>query len=586
VAAGVAVRAWQYLANASLGVDEAALARNIIGRPVFALFARLDFGQVAPPGFLLVEKAAVLALGDSEFVLRLFPFVCGLASLPLFHEVAKHFLERGARVLAVALFSLGLPFVYYSSQVKPYAGDVAAALVVPWLAIGLRERDVTRRRALMFASAGVVLPWFSYGAAFALIGTAIFLMVHAVDDRSRLRQTLCCVVPWTVSAGVAAAVASRNLSSADAAFMQRYWAAGFMPAGVSNGDALRWMWNSVQGVYGSFSNAPPTLDGGMHFRRPWIFALLTVCGAAALMFRRRAHAALLLAPLVVVLAASAAHRYPFAGRVALFVVPSLLIPAAAGADFIARVASRVVGPLAVGVFAVLAVFPLYAVVTNHPPDRQEHLRPVMEYVARHRHASDPIYVYYGAAQGFLYYAARHGFRDGEYEVGRCAMDEPRSYLADVDRLRGNSRVWMIFSHSLQGAREIRLIVGYLDAVGRRLEAVPPVATNAQLSAGAYAFLYDLSGVPSPAVTRTTYAVPADWNTRSRAWLCYGPMTPMTSSVDYARSRSRISFRRRRSFRLARRIAPAMNGANSLENPVGSPRFRNVIRVAPPIDSHV
>ena len=36
----------------------------------------------------------------------------------------------------------------------------------------------------------------------------------------------------------------------------------------------------------------------------------------------------------------------------------------------------------------------------------------------------------------------------------------------------------------------------------------------------------------------------------------------------------------RSFRFARRIAPAMKGASHLENPVGVPRFRRVIRVAP------
>jgi len=47
---------------------------------------------------------------------------------------------------------------------------------------------------------------------------------------------------------------------------------------------------------------------------------------------------------------------------------------------------------------------------------------------------------------------------------------------------------------------------------------------------------------------------------------------------HGRLRSRISFRRRRSLRLARRMAVAMNGANSFENPVGSPRLRNVMRV--------
>lgn len=51
--------------------------------------------------------------------------------------------------------------------------------------------------------------------------------------------------------------------------------------------------------------------------------------------------------------------------------------------------------------------------------------------------------------------------------------------------------------------------------------------------------------------------------------------------------SRIDFSRARSFRFARRIAAAINGATILEKPLGSPRFRRVIRVrCSPTDSQV
>jgi hypothetical protein len=55
----------------------------------------------------------------------------------------------------------------------------------------------------------------------------------------------------------------------------------------------------------------------------------------------------------------------------------------------------------------------------------------------------------------------------------------------------------------------------------------------------------------------------------------------------AEPRSRTIFSRARSFRFALRTAADMNGANSVEKPLGSPRFRSVIRVAPPAtDSQV
>jgi hypothetical protein len=53
------------------------------------------------------------------------------------------------------------------------------------------------------------------------------------------------------------------------------------------------------------------------------------------------------------------------------------------------------------------------------------------------------------------------------------------------------------------------------------------------------------------------------------------------------SRSRTPFSRVRSFRFARRIAIAMNGAATFEKPEGVPRLRSVIRVAASsTDSHV
>ena len=87
---------WQYVSHASLWIDEAALARNIIDRPVSALFFPLDYAQVAPPGFLLIQKAVVLTIGASEYALRLFPLLCGVAALLVFARLAHYLLDAWA----------------------------------------------------------------------------------------------------------------------------------------------------------------------------------------------------------------------------------------------------------------------------------------------------------------------------------------------------------------------------------------------------------------------------------------------------------------------------------------------------------
>ena len=50
-------------------MDEAAVASNVLDRTVPALLTPLDYGRVAPPGFLLAARLALF--GTSEYSLRL-----------------------------------------------------------------------------------------------------------------------------------------------------------------------------------------------------------------------------------------------------------------------------------------------------------------------------------------------------------------------------------------------------------------------------------------------------------------------------------------------------------------------------------
>src|SRR5438876_3852759 len=89
---GILLRVTQYLANRSLWHDEALLALNLIDRSLSQATKPLDFGQVAPVGFLLAEIIATRVLGLSEYVLRLFPLVCGILSIPAFVWLARRIL--------------------------------------------------------------------------------------------------------------------------------------------------------------------------------------------------------------------------------------------------------------------------------------------------------------------------------------------------------------------------------------------------------------------------------------------------------------------------------------------------------------
>ena len=93
VALGVALRVREYASDRSLWLDESWLALNIVDRPLAQLFGDLSFNQAAPPGFLLIERTSVALFGPTEYALRLFPLLCGIAALPLFARFAQSLLR-------------------------------------------------------------------------------------------------------------------------------------------------------------------------------------------------------------------------------------------------------------------------------------------------------------------------------------------------------------------------------------------------------------------------------------------------------------------------------------------------------------
>jgi Dolichyl-phosphate-mannose-protein mannosyltransferase len=200
---GTGLRLWQYVGNPSLVLDELALARNILDRSIWSLVSMpLSYDQVAPKGFLLIEKLASSTLGPSDYVLRLFPQICALIALVAFWRLAKAVLgETSGTPIAVALFATAVPLVVLSSFVKQYSTDVAAAVFLTWLGLDL-QRHITIRRALWAGLGGACAVWFSQATIFILfaVGTALLVAVFQ-QYKIKSSQTLALVAMLSMWGG-------------------------------------------------------------------------------------------------------------------------------------------------------------------------------------------------------------------------------------------------------------------------------------------------------------------------------------------------------------------------------------------------
>ncbi len=457
---GAALRLWQWGAEGSLWLDEIALSRSILARSVRELVQYpLAFDQVAPLGFLAAVKLSTLAFGTGERALWLVPLIGGLAGLLLFQRLAERALRGTAVPLAMALFALALSMIRYSAEVKQYGLDATAAVGLTLLALDLRTRDRSIGRLVLAGSAGLAVIWFSQASVIVMAGMGAALAVAWLIERDRrsLRALLVTVPIWAAASLIALLIANCSMTPATLAFMNDFWRGGFLPMPPRLSTAGPWLWQRLPELFSD----PWTL----RYPVAWVFALLAVIGIAALWRQQRDAALLIAAPFVMTLIAAIAQRYPFRTRLVVFLVPSAILAAAAGAGWIADAAAR--RSKLAGALVIVAVLtpPLLAIADARLPSRVDNYRPLYAHLQANRRPGDTVYVSFLANSSAIYYGPGYGLRPGEYRLGACDRDDTRAYLRDLDRFRGRSRVWVIarYGPAMRVPREA--IARYLTTIG-------------------------------------------------------------------------------------------------------------------------
>lgn len=512
---GALLRLWQYAAGASLWADEANLALNIVERSVGRLLGPLDYRQIAPPGWLLLQKAVVTLLGEGEHALRLVPFVGSLVALPLSWHVARRTLPPGlAPPLALGLVATGLPFIVYAAQVKPYSTDVAVALGLLALALAVSLRGASPGRVLALGAAGAVAPWVSYPAVLVNGGLLIALSAAVLlrRDRASLGRLGLVALAWAASGAGALAWARGTVTPEDAVYLQQFWARDFMPLPPRELWDLGWPIARLTTVYGG---------GGLRYPAPGFFLVLGALGAWGLWRGARDRAWLVLGPILVTLGAATLHAYPFEPRVVLFLFPFFLMLTAAGPDALGRLVGRSPGRVAAVTAAACAALALVGLGRSQLPHAPEPLAPVLETMRRAWQPGDRAYVYYGGEKAFVYYARRLGIAPGDYVLGRCAREDPRAYLRELDLFRGGRRVWVVMTHAVP--EETAAIGDYLDRIGTRRESFEAGRVPGGRRADrARVELYDLSDPTRlAAATAETFPMPPPaGGGQGAAWSCH------------------------------------------------------------------
>jgi hypothetical protein len=485
VALGIGLRLWQMTGGASLWGDEVALARNIVERSYTDLLRPLDYGQVAPPGFLLLEKLTWSVLGGSDWTLRLVPLLAAIVSVFLFRGLALRVVRPAAALLAVAMFSLGMPFIFYGATVKQYSSDVAVALALTLGTLAIARSSAPRGRLAVLGTAGFLAVWISSPAVLVVtgLGATLFALHLARRDVDARRIVWLVLVPWALGAGGAAVFAVQSLDPGTRLYMHEWWRSGFAPLSSPIMLGLRWLWYDVlSGPYG-----PLVMD----YRLASGFVLLGLVGTGRLWRVDRGTAMILAAPVAVTFLAAIAQQYPFQERLILFLTPGYLLWASAGAETVAawlRSHARAAGWM---FLALVLESPLERIVADHPVYRVTETRQLYSWLRGHWQQGDALWVknpamlWYWALLGITARDTLSGITARDTVMSGCWPEEPRKVLREIDRLRGRPRAWLL------GARNRDIPLPYADSIGWRRDGLR-VAPVSRYGRPVEVWLYDFS----------------------------------------------------------------------------------------------
>ena len=320
LALGVCARVAQYVQYNSLGLDEAALAFSIVTKSYGELFGPLHQGQMAPPLYLIVVKLCAQLFGENEYALRLPSLLASLVGLGVFYALAASCVDRRAAILGTAFFATSGHLIFYAYQCKPYASDVCVFMIVVWASLWVHQREpLTWRHAGIYGLVGAVCVWASYPAAFVMAGAGGALLVHALltKDYDGLSKVSAAVAMWVASFALLYFVNVRAITDQGAHMenMDIFWKDGFMPLPPMERHEFAWFKERFLLFF--------WMPGG--FRLTGLAGFAFLVGVYALWKRDRVACAAFVLPIVVTLLVSGLHKYPFEGRMTLFLSPTLFL---------------------------------------------------------------------------------------------------------------------------------------------------------------------------------------------------------------------------------------------------------------------
>ncbi len=493
---GVTLTTVQYLGRSSMYLDELASAKNIETRNYYQLATEsLDFNQVAPIGFLLIEKAFISIFGTSDYAHRFLPWLASILSIFLFWQISQRFLRGVYLHSALLLFCSSVSVFFLGTSAKHYSCELAAVLFLVWAGLSFSPNK-TQGWYWSVGMLGALSSLLSFPVAVMVPGVlALLYFKHKSEKSALLNSYLPIALLWLLGASLNLiygkyVVADRQVFT----LMHDYWqqkssgtsGEGFPPS-LNPLRLLTWIVKNTVGLIGAFLFLVPP--------RPLFALSLTtfLCSLPGVVYaakRKGFGTSVLLLPYLVGIALAVFEFYPWIHRVGLYSIWPFLILFPMGLMAIDHWLKRIVVSKITKVlsFALPAMILLIVLVVGQPPIIFQPAEPVLKELKKDMEPGDIIYVYTKGRYAMERYGPKVGL---DHWIAGNFYPQASAYKKDPNVLKGKKRVWFFYTQWTQEQPFTDSIRVYLESMGKQLKVIskPEGKVGQDLAA---AYLYDLS----------------------------------------------------------------------------------------------
>jgi len=430
---GLSLSLYQFFFNRSLWIDEAALALNIINRDFSELLQPLDYKQVAPIGFLYIEKLMTIIIGKNEFALRLFPLFSHISSIILLYMVTMRLSKnRTISLLALALFSIDFILIRYATEVKQYSSDVLISLIIVYSTISLSFND--RRSIVIYSLVGAISIWFSNASIVILSVSALYILYTKIY-REKSYKTVIVFIVWGLSFIIYYYLFILDHPSSQ--FMKSYWKMAFLPTDPLSHNFYHFLYIKIESILRYILR----IEGSWII--PWGMSILGILLLLKAKKIKIVYFAIM--PIVIHLFLSSLKLYPFETRLLLYTSPLLIIFYAKALYYIYyHLLKKIKIPIYVLLIPLIVM--MYNIYDkNNFGGEIENIKYGISYIYKNSNINEDIYLYNMAQDAFKFYIDSQQFVL-KNNIIFGSLHRRHNNMYDRELLVLNGKPWLLFSH--------------------------------------------------------------------------------------------------------------------------------------------